>query len=63
MEETLNFEEFIVKTHPDPDSILMEDNFGKNKKLRIGYESGQIVKMAEKYAEYRIVQYQKKQIK
>jgi len=58
----IDFDEYITKHHPDPDSMTMMDNFGKDKSLRVGYEAKQIAKLAEKYAEYRVIQYQKKRM-
>jgi hypothetical protein len=58
----IGFEEYITKHHPDPESMTMMDNFGRDKSLRVGYEAGQIVKLAEKYAEYRIIQHQKRKM-
>ena len=58
----ISFEEYITKHHADPDNMTMMDNFGKDKSLRVGYESEQIVKLAERYAEYRVIQYQKQKL-
>lgn len=56
------FEKFISKRHPDPDSLIMQDNFGKNQTFRIGYESTQIVRLAEEYAEMKVIEYQKRKM-
>lgn len=58
----ISFEEFITKHHPDPDSMTMMDYFGKDKSLRVGYESKQITSLAERYAEYRVIQHQKQKL-
>ena len=58
----ISFEEYITKHHPDPDSMTVMDNLGKDKSLRVGYEADQIVKLAERYAEYRVIQYQKQKL-
>ena len=56
------FEKFISERHPDPDSLIMQDNYGKNGSLRIGYESEQIVRLAEEFAERKVIEYQKKKL-
>ena len=43
------FSKFVGNRHPDPDSLLMQDNYGKDGKLRVGYESDQIDNLAEEY--------------
>jgi hypothetical protein len=58
----MTFEKFIQKRHPDPDSLILQDNFGENGSFRIGYESNQIVKLAEEFALMKIVEYQKKKL-
>jgi len=56
------FQKFILRKHPDPDSMLMQDNYGKDGSLRTGYEANQIEKLAEEYAEKKVIEYQKKKM-
>ncbi|WZE63577.1 hypothetical protein PANI_CDS0057 [Maribacter phage Panino] len=62
MNKFKDFSDFVGKKHPDPDSLLMQDNFGEKNSLRIGYESEQINRLAESYAEYKIIEYRKKKM-
>ena len=45
------FEQFILDTHPDPDSLIVQTNPIIVGKSIIGYEQGQIVDLAEHYKE------------
>jgi hypothetical protein len=56
------FQKFILRKHPDPDSMLMQDNYGKDGSLRTGYEANQIEKLAEEYAEKKVIEYQIKKM-
>lgn len=60
--KTKNFTEFILQKHPDPDSLIVMIDHGRDSKAITGYEIEQITRLAEKYAEYRIVQFQKKRM-
>lgn len=55
------FQKFISERHPDPDSLLMQDNYGENGSLRTGYEANQIEKLAKEYAEKKVIEYQKRE--
>lgn len=58
------FEEYILKNHPDPDSITMIDkhNLRNGEEVRVGLEWKQVVRLAEKFAEKKVIDFQKKKM-
>ena len=56
------FENFIAKTHPDPDNMIHVMNGVEGEAVKVYYESEQIVKLAEKYAEQKVIEYRKEQM-
>ena len=62
MMELTEFEKYVLKNHPDPDHITHIVESKDRKKVKVYLEWEPIVRLAERYAESKVIKYQKKQM-
>jgi len=60
--ELTGFEKFVLKKHPDPDHITHIIESKNRITAKIYLEWGPIVKLAEEYAQQKVIQHQKERM-